>query len=453
MEPQTRYCKSADGTRIAFNVTGGGPGLPSVFVHAWPIANDWLFGRADFRALIEHTARGRTNVYTEWRGVGSSQRDVSDVSMEAQVADLTAVVDALGLPRFALGGAGEGAAVAVTFATRHPERVDRMQLQHPFIVGAAPTRASGRATIAGLIHSDWSAARRLLADGAFPSGPVDAQRQYSQMLRENVSPDVAGRYFEFGRSIDLSELLPRIVAPTTVMATRGHARRVDAVRAVAALIPGASFILLDGSGGLDFNEAFVRYWLEQLGESMERETAGRARGTVTVLFTDIVGHTEMMHRLGDANGRDVLREHERITRETLRTHGGAEVKTMGDGFLASFASVTSAMECAVALQRAFAVPLTPGPSPTRGEGSNSVKVDVRIGLNAGEPIEEEGDLFGATVILASRIAARAEAGEILVPDTVRGLLSGKGFAFADRGEFVPKGFEDAVRLYDVRWRE
>ena len=118
------------------------------------------------------------------------------------------------------------------------------------------------------------------------------------------------------------------------------------------------------------------------------------------------------------------------------------MKTMGDGFMASFGSVTSAMECAIALQRAFAAHTESTPEP----------LHVRVGLNAGEPIEEDGDLFGATVILASRIAAKAGAGEILVPDTVRGLLSGKQFLFSDRGEFVPKGFDDAVRLYEVRWR-
>ena len=138
--------------------------------------------------------------------------------------------------------------------------------------------------------------------------------------------------------------------------------------------------------------------------------------------------------------RDVLREHERITREVLKANGGTEVKTMGDGFMASFGSVTKAVECAIALQRAFA--------EREGEPLN-----VRVGLNAGEPIEEDGDLFGATVILASRIAAKAEGGEILVADTVRGLCSGKGFLFADRGEFVAKGFEEPVRVYEVRWRE
>jgi len=101
------------------------------------------------------------------------------------------------------------------------------------------------------------------------------------------------------------------------------------------------------------------------------------------------------------------------------------------------------MECAIALQRAFAA---------RNETSGE-PLSVRVGLNAGEPIEEDGDLFGATVILASRICAQAGAGEILIPEPVRHLLAGKTFAFADRGEFAPKGFDDAVRIYEVRWSE
>ena len=117
---------------------------------------------------------------------------------------------------------------------------------------------------------------------------------------------------------------------------------------------------------------------------------------------------------------------------------------MGDGFMASFSSVTAAMDCAIALQRAFLRPLTSDlPAP----------VQIRIGLNAGEPIEEDGDLFGATVILASRIAAKAAAGEILIPETLRHLMSGKSYVYADRGETMLKGFEDAVRLYEVRWNE
>lgn len=144
--------------------------------------------------------------------------------------------------------------------------------------------------------------------------------------------------------------------------------------------------------------------------------------------------------MGDEQGRKVLREHEQITREILKQRGGTEVKTMGDGFMASFGSATKAVECAVALQRSF----------TERDGE---PLSVRVGLNAGEPIEEDGDLFGATVILASRVAAQAAGGEILVTDTVRGLCTGKGFGFADRGEFVPKGFEDPVRIFSVQWLE
>ena len=93
------------------------------------------------------------------------------------------------------------------------------------------------------------------------------------------------------------------------------------------------------------------------------------------------------------------------------------------------------------------------PSPTGGEGRGvGERIGVRIGLNAGEPIEEDGDLFGATVILASRIAAKAGAGEILIPEPVRHLLSGKSYVYTDRGEHAMKGFDDAVRLYEVRWR-
>jgi class 3 adenylate cyclase len=159
------------------------------------------------------------------------------------------------------------------------------------------------------------------------------------------------------------------------------------------------------------------------------------------------GVSKIMSRLGDERGRAVLREHEAITRNVLKQHGGAEIKTMGDGFMASFGSVTRAVECAIALQKAIDDTGTSGVL-----AQYAAQLQVRCGLNAGEPIEEDGDLFGATVILASRIAAKADAGEILVADTVRGLCSGKGFLFSDRGEFAAKGFEDAVRIYEVNWR-
>jgi class 3 adenylate cyclase len=168
-----------------------------------------------------------------------------------------------------------------------------------------------------------------------------------------------------------------------------------------------------------------------------------AGGIHTILFTDIEGSTALTQRLGDARARELMREHERLTREALKAHGGAEVKTMGDGFMASFNSATRALECAIALQRAFAERNESAAEPLR----------VRVGLNAGEPIEEEQDLFGTAVILAARIAAQAQGGEILVSEGVRQIVAGKKFLLADRGEVALRGFEDPVHVYELSWRE
>jgi class 3 adenylate cyclase len=192
--------------------------------------------------------------------------------------------------------------------------------------------------------------------------------------------------------------------------------------------------------------------------------APSAVGLVTILFTDVGGSSALTDRLGDAAAREVLREHERITREALAAHGGSEVKTMGDGFMASFGSATRALECAIAIERAFA-----GPGPTVGAQGlaplhpddpkrTDTPIRVRIGLNAGEPIAEDdpggrSDLFGTAVIVAARIAAQAHGGEILVSDVVRQLVAGKTFLFNDRGEHALKGFENPVRVYEVSWHE
>jgi class 3 adenylate cyclase len=273
----------------------------------------------------------------------------------------------------------------------------------------------------------------------------------AQFLVESSTPKAAKAAWEASFKFDVTDLLSGVLCPTLVLHP-SHPRWVDInqARLLASRIPRARLTILEGLSGVllyDESGATVTAIDEFLDEGTEVAAGAEPPppGSFrTIFFTDLVGHTEMMSRLGDAKGRDVLREHERITREVLKAHGGTEVKTMGDGFMASFGSVTKAVECAVALQRKFEE------RRVKGEVEELV---VRVGLNAGEPIEEDGDLFGATVILASRIAAKAEGGEILVADTVRGLCSGKGFLFSDRGEFVAKGFEEPVRVYEVSWQE
>jgi class 3 adenylate cyclase len=262
-----------------------------------------------------------------------------------------------------------------------------------------------------------------------------------QLLADGVNGDDAAKWLAQQYEVDVTDLLGQVRSPTLVVHSRDdRSIKFSLGKDLAARIPGARLVELQGRGVPMYDaiiEAAARFFLDEPVQAPAVATSPSVFRAV--LFTDLVGHTDMMSRLGDERGRDVLREHERITRAVLKQHGGTEVKTLGDGFMASFGSVTKAVECAVALQRAF--------SEREGE-----PLSVRVGLNAGEPIEEDGDLFGATVILASRIAAKADGGEILVADTVRGLCSGKGFLFADRGEFVAKGFEEPVRVYEVSWR-
>jgi class 3 adenylate cyclase len=164
----------------------------------------------------------------------------------------------------------------------------------------------------------------------------------------------------------------------------------------------------------------------------------------TILFTDIVGSTDVTQRLGDAKAMEILRTHDLIVRSELAAVGGDEVKHTGDGIMASFASVARAIQCAIGIQRGFQAHEETGPDHA---------VKVRIGVSAGEPVAEHDDLFGAAVQLAARACDHAAAGGILVSTAVRELCVGKGFNFEARGPFELKGFDELVPLFEVAWRE
>jgi class 3 adenylate cyclase len=376
-------------------------------------------------------AGGRRVLYFDRRGIGYSQREVSEITEANQITDLESVISNAGLVEIDLVGLGDGCAVASAYAGLHPRGVRRLALIFPIGRGGKPEGLDA------LIDTNWGLARRAIVDITVGEVSLEDRRARLDTLLRAVTPEVAAQYVNIGYDWQPGAELSSIEATTLVVPHDGsRMAHADRARSLAAMIPGARFVSVRGQ----FADV-LRKFLE--GDELPAARLSPSTGLRTVLFTDIVGHTEMMRRLGDAKGRDVLREHERITRETLVQHGGAEIKTMGDGFLASFGSVSAAIECAIGLQRSFAAHSNSMPEP----------LHVRVGLNAGEPIEEEGDLFGSTVIMASRIAAQAGAGEILLPETLRHLLSGKSYVYADRGETTLKGFEDAVRLYEVRWRE
>jgi class 3 adenylate cyclase/pimeloyl-ACP methyl ester carboxylesterase len=434
MELNMRYTTAADGVRIAFATAG--QGLPLIRAPFAPFSHCQLEWRQG--TFFERLSRHRMVIPFDARGTGLSDRSVEDYSLEARKLDIDAIADALTLSRFALHGIGSSGALVISYAVQHPERVSHLILDDAFVNGRAYQERPQNAAL-GLLAQDWEAMTENLAFMSQGHGGEDARR-YAEYLRACTTPEGAARQWRAIAQVDVTDLLPLVKAPTLVMQHQGvRILSPDDGREIAMRIPNARLVVLEGKQGeVDNVLSAIGDFLGDEGSTPAPRHPSAFR---TVLFTDIVGHTEMMQRLGDTKGRDVLREHERITRDLLREHGGTEVKTMGDGFMASFDSVTSAVECAIALQRAFASHTESMPEPLR----------VRVGLNAGEPIEEDGDLFGATVILAARIAANASAGEILVSDVVRSLVAGKGFLFADRGVVSLKGFEEPVRLYEVRW--
>jgi class 3 adenylate cyclase len=442
MEPQIRFCTSADGTRIAYATVG--QGSPLVYVPAWGGAVELGWEHPESRAFMESLAQARLFVSFDHRGVGASQREVDDLSLEAQVADVGAVVDHLQLERFDLWGDVEGASIAVAYAAQHPERVSRLVLWSPYRCGEEIMEREEARTLVDLVRGNWRLARRAIADVLYPSGPTELQRSLSNWHRESASAEIAARYTEFYATVDVRGFLPQLKAPTLVL----HRRRakhvaIGAARAAAALIPDARFVALEGdiatsfSGDISYMET-VREFLDE-GRRTEPAAAALATEDVhTILFTDMEGSTTLTERLGDAKAQELRRTHDRIVRDALKAQGGSETKHTGDGIMASFPSASLAIECAVAVQRAIA---EQGETPLR----------VRIGLNAGEPVAEEADLFGTAVNLAKRICDQAEPGQILVSDVVQQLAAGKGFTFADKGEATLKGFEKPVRLHEVVW--
>ena len=169
-----------------------------------------------------------------------------------------------------------------------------------------------------------------------------------------------------------------------------------------------------------------------------------SEGTATIMFTDIVGSTEITERLGDKRSRAVFKVHDDIVRKHTQAHGGVEVKNMGDGFMLSFNSARKSVACAVAVQKELRIYKREHPD---------VAPLVRMGMSVGEPIREAEDMFGKSVILAARISAKAGGRQILVCNIVHALMSNTGdFTFEKVGEFELKGIADKQRLFEVVWR-
>jgi class 3 adenylate cyclase len=450
MEPRIQYAKTADGVSIAFSTLGKGmPFVQTPVAVCGVLQVEWQI--PPIRAWDERVAQKRMLVKYDSRGTGLSTRGIAECSLDALVRDLKAVVDFLELPRFALMGTVNYGPVAIAYAARHPERVSHL------ILWATYARTSDLWTpqlesVTHLVKSDWVAYTEAICHWFAGWSTAETTRQLADMMRKSVTPEEYLTVYPSVAQADVAALLPEVRSRTLVL----HRRQtpllgVEAATYLASQIAGARLVILEGASGgyaLEDSEAVLEAIDEFLGEGEEAATKAPATEVVqTILFTDMEGSTTLTQRLGDARAQEVVRTHNTIVRDALKACGGSEIKHTGDGIMASFPSASRALDCAIAIQRAVA-------EYNAGVGAQGpAPLHIRIGLNAGEPIAEDRDLFGTAVQLAARICAHAEPGQILAPTVVRELAAGKGFLLADLGQAVLRGFEDPVRLYEVRWRE
>ena len=296
-----------------------------------------------------------------------------------------------------------------------------------------PAQVEQRKAVAGLAAVDWDLFIRTYLHRAVGWGEGDQANQFATLARHSMEPEqffrALGQYEQF----DARPFLANVSAPTLVLhREKFPGSNVEVAKGLAGRIRDARLALVEGDsialfvGDVEAVLRAVEEFLGVDGRTLPPETPRKAGNVLrTLLFTDIENHTSMMARLATHVGATCFDNHEALTRDALRRFGGDEIKSLGDGFLASFGSTQRALECAIALQRAFEREVVPGEV-----------IRIRVGINAGEPIVEDDDLFGTTVIATSRIALQASRRGSLVSVVVRELAAGKGFAFEDRGERV-----------------
>ena len=210
----------------------------------------------------------------------------------------------------------------------------------------------------------------------------------------------------------------------------------DTAKAVHKVAHGLMLHNIIEVGTSALNDFLGGYYLGDADRAMLGGTSEPDTGLRAIIFTDIEGSTDIATRLGDDRAMEILHHHDAIVRGALERLGGREVKHTGDGILASFASVSRAVEATVQIQRAAA---------------SAADLRLKIGLSVGEPVEESDDLYGASVNLAARICSHAAGGQILTSSAVRDLSVGKPISFSEMGMIALKGFPDPVRLYEVNW--
>ncbi|ULL00766.1 adenylate/guanylate cyclase domain-containing protein [Bradyrhizobium sp. I71] len=432
MQPDTRYAKSGD-VHIAYQVFGEGA-LNVVFAppaftnveHWWdePEVSRWLLRLASYARVVMF----------DKRGTGLSDRVADSLGLDQRMDDLRAVMDATGIEQAALLGISEGGTMSALFAATYPSRCRALVL-----CNAYPASRFAQSTLEqalDYIERDWGSGGSVAMYA--PSRMTDSafKRWWGKNERVSNSPAGVAAYARMNHLIDISDIIPTIRVPTLVInRTEDRVVSVEGGRFLAKQIPGSRHLEFPGVDHLPFvgdNAGDIADAIEEFLTG-SRPPVAVDRVLATVLFTDIVGSTEKAATLGDHRWRDLLEIHHTAIRRTLSRFRGHEIKTIGDGVLATFDGPARAVRCACAI----------------AEEIRPLGIEVRAGLHTGECEVIGNDIGGIAVHIGARVAALAGASEVLVSSTVRDLVAGSGLRFGDRGNHSLKGIPGDWRIFAV----
>jgi class 3 adenylate cyclase/alpha-beta hydrolase superfamily lysophospholipase len=433
----TRYARSGD-FHIAYSITGEGP-LDILYVPTWLSQLEHLWEvPTTVRFFARLAEMGRLIVFDR-RGSGMSDPSTNPPTLEEQMDDVRAVMDAAGSERANVVAMLDGGPMAMLFAATHPDRVASLVLYGTFArtlrsddIPWAET-ADQRAVRLSEWLDDWGQGQTPPAFAPSLAGDASFRAWFAKLQRLTAGPGAARRALYAANSHDVRAVLPTIRVPTLVM-HRAKDSTIDPQHAgyLAERIPGAKLVRLPGHDnflGAGHTEAIV----DEVDEFItgERHERPPDRVLATVLFTDICDSTARAAELGDARWRDLLERHDDLVRRHLGRYRGREVKTTGDGFLATFDGPARAIRCAGDISQAV----------------RALGIEIRAGLHTGECEVRGDDVAGMAVHIGARVGAAARKGEVLVSSTVRDLVVGSGIEFSERGEHELKGVPGQWRLF------
>jgi class 3 adenylate cyclase len=436
---KTRYAKSGE-VHIAYQVVGEGP-VDLVLVQGWVWNLELFWEDPGWSAFCERLASFSRLILFDKRGTGLSDRvSVREMpTLEERMDDVRAVMDAVGSESAFILGISEGGPMSALFAASRPERTRGLVLygSFPRITrsvdypwGFGPDQLEPLLELAPRTWGDGTFSGGLLAPSQLP----ERLPFFARLEREGASPGAVIAVIRMVAQIDVRGALPSISIPTLIIHRDGDAiAPIEGARYMAERIPGARLVELTGEHSpiagdtdaiLDEIEEFV---------SGQRHEHAPDRVLATVMFTDIVDSTARAAELGDRRWTELLEGHYRLIRRQLPRFGGQEIKTIGDGFLATFDGPARGVRCALAIISA----------------AGEFGLTLRAGLHTGECEVRGADVSGIAVHIGARVSSLAGAGEVLVSRTVKDLVAGSGLRFEDRGSHTLKGVPDDWQLFAV----